>query len=105
LTFARELSKEGLATAFGSVSWIGYVGWATYGGYGPYSANYGLGVDNIIGAKIVNYKGEIVDADPKILKGIRGAGGFLGAIVELTIKIYPLNSVSCSFLQERLVLS
>jgi len=91
---AAELSKEGLATAISSIPFIGYVGWSTYGGYGPFSANYGLGLDNIIGAKVVNWKGEVVDADQRMLRGIRGAGGFIGVIVEFDIKVYPLKSVS-----------
>jgi hypothetical protein len=34
-----------------------------------------------------------VDADREKLKGIRGAGGNFGVIVELTIKVYPLKNV------------
>ena len=88
-----QLHKEGLVTAFGTVPTVGYAGWATHGGYGIMSANYGLGVDQILGAKIVNGEGKIVDADEKLLKGIRGGGGAFGIIVELTIKIYELGSV------------
>ena len=88
---ARELSKEGLVTATGSVSFVGLVGWSTYGGYGPLTSKYGLGLDNILGAKVVNAKGEVVVADKELLKGIRGAGGAFGIIVELTVKAYPLG--------------
>ena len=91
-----ELSNEKLASALGTIPFVGYTGWATYGGYGGLSANYGLGLDNIIGAKVINWKGEVVDADEKMLKGIRGAGGFIGVIAELTIKVYPLEGVSIS---------
>lgn len=73
---------------------MGYVGWSTLGGYGPFSACHGLGVDQIIGAKVVNAKGEVVDADDEMLMAIRGAGGTLGIIVELTIKVYPSGNVS-----------
>jgi FAD/FMN-containing dehydrogenase len=90
----KTLEKEGLVTPVGTVPWVGYSGWAMYGGYGPFSGNYGLGVDQIVGAKVVNSKGDIVDADEKMLKGIRGAGGRMGVIGELTIKVYPLKSVS-----------
>jgi len=92
---AKALAKEGLATAIGTNTSVGYVGWATYGGYGPFSANYGLGVDQIVGAKLVDANGKIVEADERLLKGIRGAGGVFGVIVELTIKVYPLKAVSC----------
>jgi FAD/FMN-containing dehydrogenase len=91
---AEQLTKDGLATPIGSAGSIGHVGWATYGGYGAFRANFGLGVDQIVAAKIVDAKGDIVDADEKLLKGIRGAGGIFGVIVELTIKVYPLKTVS-----------
>jgi FAD/FMN-containing dehydrogenase len=92
-----QLGKENLVTAAGTIPSVGYVGWATHGGYGVLSQNYGLGADQILGAKVVNGKGKIVDADEKLLKGIRGGGGAFGVIVELTIKVYELDSVStCS---------
>lgn len=73
---------------------MGYVGWSTFGGYGPFSALHGLGVDQIVSAKVVNAKGDIVVATDELLKGIRGAGGAFGVIVELTIKVFPLKEVS-----------
>lgn len=73
---------------------MGYVGWSTLGGYGPFSTCYGLGVDQIVAAKVVNAEGQIVDADNDMLTGIRGGGGTLGVITELTIKVYPLEKVS-----------
>lgn len=78
----------------GSVSSVGYVGWSTNGGYGPFSTLHGLGLDSIVGAKLVNYKGDLVEASDELLKGIRGAGNIFGVIVELTIKVYPLKEVS-----------
>jgi FAD/FMN-containing dehydrogenase len=53
-----------------------------------------MGVDQILGAKVVNWEGRIVEADQRMLQAIRGGGGSLGVIVELTIKVYPLNKVS-----------
>lgn len=91
---ADHLTKEGLATAIGTIPFVGFIGWSTFGGYGPFSAQYGLGCDNIVGAKIVNCKGEVVEADKDMLKGIRGAGGAFGPIVELTVKTYQLKNVS-----------
>jgi len=55
-----------------------------------------MGIDQILGAKVVDHTGKIVNADEKMLCGIRGGGGTLGIIVELTIKIYPLKKVYCS---------
>lgn len=70
------------------------MGWSTAGGYGPFSSLYGPGVDQIVGAKLVDSKGELVDASEELLKGIRGAGGIFGVIVELTIKVFPLKEAS-----------
>lgn len=94
LELAEQLAKEGLATPTGNVGSIGHIGWATYGGYGLFRSNFGLGVDQIVAAKIVDAKGAVVDADERLLKGIRGAGGVFGVIVEMTIKVYPLKVVS-----------
>ncbi|KAG9252365.1 uncharacterized protein F5Z01DRAFT_625705 [Emericellopsis atlantica] len=89
----KALGEHGLVTPSGSVASVGYVGWSTLGGYGPLSSLHGLGVDQIVGAKIVDNKGDIVDAEADLLKGIRGAGPIFGPIVELTIKVYPLDKL------------
>lgn len=52
-----------------------------------------MGVDQILGAKIVNAQGEIQTASEELLISIRGGGGSLGIITELTIKVYPLDKV------------
>tara|TARA_R110002060_G_scaffold29366_2_gene39645 strand:- start:299 stop:967 length:669 start_codon:yes stop_codon:yes gene_type:complete len=91
---AIALDKEGLATPVGAVGSVGYVGWSTYGGYGPFSRHWGLGVDQIVGAKLVDSKGGLIVADERLLKGLRGGGGLFGVIVELEIKVYPLKNVS-----------
>ncbi|KAF0639677.1 hypothetical protein FPSE5266_08948 [Fusarium pseudograminearum] len=91
---SRALGSDGLGTPTGTVASVGYAGWATLGGYGLLTSHYGLGVDQIIGAKIVNARGELQDANEELLVGIRGGGGSLGVIVELTIKVYPIDKVS-----------
>ncbi|CAG8929344.1 unnamed protein product [Penicillium salamii] len=88
-----KLWEEGLATPIGSIPSVGYVGWATYGGYGPFSSHWGLGVDQILGATIINHDGEIFKAEESLLRGIRGAGGLFGVILDLTIKVYPMTSL------------
>ena len=91
----KDLANQGLVTPTGTIGYLGLVGWSIFGGYGALALKYGLGLDNILEAKIVNAKGEVVVADVDLLKGIRGAGGALGVIVELTVKVYPLKLVSC----------
>jgi FAD/FMN-containing dehydrogenase len=52
-----------------------------------------MGVDQILGAKVVNCEGKLVEGDERMLQAIRGGGGTLGVIAEMTIKIYPLDKV------------
>ncbi|KAI1115592.1 FAD-binding domain-containing protein [Nemania sp. NC0429] len=94
----EALDARGLITPVGTVASVGYVGWATLGGYGPFSTSHGLGVDQIVGAKVVTAKGELVEADAELLEGIRGGGGIFGVIVELTIKVYPLKELFTTLL-------
>ncbi|KAF5232573.1 hypothetical protein FAUST_8605 [Fusarium austroamericanum] len=93
---AKALGNDGLGTPTATVASVGYTGWATLGGYGLLTSHYGLGVDQIIGAKIVNARGELQDANEELLVGIRGGGGSLGVIVELNIKVYPIDKILSS---------
>lgn len=93
----RTLWDNGLATSTGSIPSVGYLGWAMYGGYGPFSSNWGLGVDQIVGATLVDASGAIIRADDNLLRVIRGAGGAFGVIVDVSIRVYPLKSVSRSY--------
>ena len=52
-----------------------------------------MGVDQIIGATIINCEGKIVKADEDMLQVIRGGGGTLGVIGEMTVKVYALDKV------------
>ena len=68
------------------------------GGYGQMAHKFGLGVDHLLAAKIVNANGDIVEADERIMKGIRGAGGNFGVVVEATIRIYDFSQVLAGIL-------
>lgn len=91
---AHELGLLGLAAAMGSVPSVGYVGWATHGRYGQFQPHHGLGVDQILGARVVNCSGDIVEADAGMLEAIRGGGGTAGVVVQMTIAVFPLKLVS-----------
>jgi FAD/FMN-containing dehydrogenase len=91
-----KLADHGLMTTVGSAGTVGFVGWSTLGGYGAYTPRCGLGVDQIVGAKIVDAQGQERTADERLLKVIRGGGGNFGVIVELTVKIYPAEPVRIS---------
>lgn len=91
--FVGFLDAHGLCTANGTAGNVGWTGWAIWGGYGPLNSYVGLGVDNILGAKVVMANGELVDADEELLWGIRGAGGNLGVIVETTVRVYSMPKI------------
>ncbi|KAL7912249.1 hypothetical protein GGI35DRAFT_310456 [Trichoderma velutinum] len=93
-----ELEKHGLQVPVGSCGSVGFTSWCLVGGLGPYSESYGLGSDQIVGAKMVNARGKLIDADERLLKGLRGGGGCLGVVVELTVKAYPLQNVRAGLL-------
>lgn len=92
----KELEKCGRLAVTGGCPSVGYVGWACCGGYGLQSSLLGLGVDQIVGATIVNADGDVIEADDNLLWGIRGAGTALGIITGLKIKTYPFQPVLIS---------
>ncbi len=99
-----DLAPHGLMAATGGCPDVGFCGWSMTGGYGPYSSMYGIGTDQIVGARLVNAEGKLVDADEGQLKGIRGAGGMFGVVVSLTVKVHPLDEVRASRLPRVLFL-
>lgn len=69
-------------------------GWGQNGGYGPLTAQYGLGVDQWLEAKVVTADGELRVANnvsnQDLFWAIRGGGGgTFGIVVEATWKAYP----------------
>lgn len=92
--FLETLEKQQLHGPSGICGDVGYVGWCLIGGVGPWSTCYGIGSDQIVGAQVVNACGELVRADEKLLKGLRGGGGCLAIVVELVVKVYPIKEVS-----------
>lgn len=89
----QELAKYQLQTPIGACGDVGFVSWALIGGFGPYMNCYGLGADQIVGARVVNANGELVDADARLLKGLRGGGGCLAIVAELVVKVYSIQPV------------
>ncbi|KAF9872683.1 hypothetical protein CkaCkLH20_09862 [Colletotrichum karsti] len=84
-----KLGEVGLMTPTGTTWIIGYAGWMSNGGYGPSTHLYGMGIEQVVGAELVNSQGEQVVADEEMLEGIRGVCGHLGVITSLTVKVYP----------------
>jgi FAD/FMN-containing dehydrogenase len=93
----QALEPHGLITPVGSIGTVGYAGWSTLGGYGSFSPSLGLGIDQIVGAKVVGADGKCREADERLLRAMRGGGGNFGVIVELTVKVYPATEVSIEY--------
>ncbi|KAM0546005.1 hypothetical protein ACHAPJ_011117 [Fusarium lateritium] len=90
----EALSEHSLTAPTGSCGTVGFAGWCLGGGFGTYMHSYGLGADQIVGARVVNASGELTNADDRLLKGLRGGGGSIAIVVELEIKTWPLCEVS-----------
>ena len=91
---APVLHEHDLFTPVGWHPKVGYAGWALGGGYGMYASAYGMGVDQILAARLVLADGTVKDLDDEnhseLLWALRGAGnGIWGVVTELTIKVYP----------------
>ncbi|EHA54528.1 hypothetical protein MGG_01392 [Pyricularia oryzae 70-15] len=65
-----------------------------HSGYGPSTKLCGMGFEQIVGAQLVNAKGEVVDAIEEMLEGFRGMLGHLGVMTSLTVKTYPRYDAS-----------
>ncbi|TPX15438.1 uncharacterized protein E0L32_004418 [Thyridium curvatum] len=86
----EALAPHGLEVPTAAVPSVGWLSCATMAGYTLMSPSMGLCCDSLLGAKVVDAKGEIVEASERMMKGIRGGGGNFGVIVEFTVKVHPL---------------
>ncbi|KAK7737330.1 hypothetical protein SLS53_006633 [Cytospora paraplurivora] len=79
--------------AVGNGTTVGVIPYYIGGGISAYTPFIGHGAENIISAKLVTAKGELVEVsetqNPELLWGVRGAGQFLGLVTEVTIKTSP----------------
>lgn len=92
------LHKKGETTPGAYADSVGYVAWACGGGYGVLCGAYGLGVDQILGGRLVLASGEVVDTDKdgdrgkEVLWALRGGGaGVFGVVTQLRVRVYPLT--------------
>lgn len=90
----KFLDDHDLTTPTAFSSKVGYVGWACGGGYSSLNGIMGLGVDNILGGRVVLADGRIMDTDeagcdPDLLWALRGGGaGLLGVVTSLRVRVY-----------------
>lgn len=89
----KFLEPHGLVAVQGGCHSVGYANWAACGGYGSMNGSFGLGCDQILGARIVTPEGEVVDADEELLWGLRGGGCNFGVVTGMDIKVYSLPKI------------
>ncbi|KAF4311732.1 isoamyl alcohol oxidase [Botryosphaeria dothidea] len=94
LALNYAVAPSGLFTTSGAAAGVAVSGgWGQNGGYGPLTAQYGLGVDQWLEAKIVTADGELRvanrESNADLFWAIRGGGGgTFGVVVEATWKAH-----------------
>jgi FAD/FMN-containing dehydrogenase len=90
-------AAHGLATTGADIPVVGVAGAVLGGGFGWLHRRFGLSCDNLVAARLVTADGvvTIVDEhDPDLLWGLRGGGGTLGVVTELTLQLHPVGPVA-----------
>jgi FAD/FMN-containing dehydrogenase len=94
----KFLAPHGLVAVQGGCSSVGYTNWAATGGYGTLNGRFGMGCDQILGARVVNGEGDVVDANEEMLWGLRGGGCNFGVVVSLDVKVHRLEKILAGLL-------
>ncbi|KAI1850462.1 hypothetical protein JX265_013424 [Neoarthrinium moseri] len=94
---AVALAAAGSFTALGNGNTVGAIPYFLGGGASVTTSITGFGSDQILAARMIDAKGDLVqvtdEKEPDLLYAIRGAGQFFGLVTELTIKITPLSEL------------
>ncbi|KAM0542564.1 hypothetical protein ACHAPJ_012735 [Fusarium lateritium] len=99
LELNKALVPSGVFVVGGTYAGVAAAGgFGQSGGYGPLTAQYGLGVDQWLEAKVVTPDGKLVVANevsnPELFWAIRGGGGStFGVVVEATFKAHPKTPI------------
>jgi FAD/FMN-containing dehydrogenase len=93
--FDRATQSHGLATPGGLVSSTGIAGFTLGGGIGWLLHKYGMTIDNLISAEVVNADGKVVTTNESLnadlFWGIRGGGGNFGIVTSFEYRLHPVG--------------
>ena len=91
-------AQHGLAVGFGDTGSVGVAGITLGGGVGYLSRAHGLTIDNLLAADVVLADGRTVRADatshPDLFWALRGAGGNVGVVTRLQLRLHPVAEVT-----------
>ena len=98
----KGLAREGFMAPFGDSPTVGIGGITMGGGFGVLSRSIGLVSDNLIGLKMVDAKGKIIQADQSSNEDLLwaskgGGGGNFGYNTEYTFKVHQAPRTATVF--------
>jgi FAD/FMN-containing dehydrogenase len=104
LTEVGEAGGRNITCMGGVWPHVGFGGLLAAGGYGSLSRKHGLLADSLLSAKVVDAKGQLLEAspteNPDLFFAIRGGGGgTYGIVVEATIRLYEVPMVTIGVLR------
>ncbi|KAI0275514.1 hypothetical protein BGY98DRAFT_992388 [Russula aff. rugulosa BPL654] len=80
-----------------AIAGVGIAGWLLGGGYSLKTNQYGLGIDNILGFRIVLPNGAIEDvteqSNKELFEAVKGGGNNFGIVVQFTLKTHDQSPI------------
>jgi FAD/FMN-containing dehydrogenase len=103
---AAALEPFGWALTAGDTSDVGVGGLTLGGGIGWMVRQYGLAIDNLVGARLVTADGRLLTASPdehaELFWALRGGGGNFGVVIDFDFIAQPVSTVQFGTVTYRL---